>query len=124
MAPMSGSLYKNLVVWQSSVNMIKEVYKVADLLPRSEEYNLKQQLKRAVVSVALNIAEGKSRKTAKDFANFLNMAASSLAEVEAILSICEELNYLQDLGMIYSEIEGLGKMINALRNKLLQRKPL
>jgi len=81
-------LYKNLDVWQLSVNLIKDIYKSAASLPKSEEYILKQQLKRAVVSVALNIAEGKHRKTAKDFANFLNISAASLAEVDAILTIC------------------------------------
>jgi four helix bundle protein len=117
-----SNLYKKLEVWQLSVNLIKDIYKIADLLPKSEEYNLKQQLKRAVVSVALNIAEGKNRGTAKDFANFLNMSVSSLAEVEAILVICEELGYVNDLHSIYAEIEKTGKMINSLRSKLLIRK--
>ena len=78
---------------------------------------MKQQLKRAVVSVALNIAEGKNRKTSKDFANFLNISVSSLAEVETILTICEELDYLYD-NNDYSKIENFGKMLNALKSKL------
>lgn len=118
---MGGNLYKDLVVWQKSVVLIKEVYKIAELLPKTEEYNLKQQLKRAVVSVALNIAEGKSRKTVKDFAHFLNISAASLAEVEAILSICEELNFLRDIENIYKDIETLGKMLNSFKSKLLTR---
>jgi four helix bundle protein len=117
-----GNLYKDLAVWQLSVNLIKDIYTIADSLPKSEEYNLKQQLKRAIVSVALNIAEGKNRKTAKDFANFLNVSASSLAEVEAILVICEELNYAQGLNNTYLEIEKIGKMLNSFRSKLLTRK--
>lgn len=117
-----SNLYKKLEVWQLTVNLIKDIYKIADSLPKSEEYNLKQQLKRAVVSVALNIAEGKNRGTAKDFANFLNIAVSSLAEVEAILAICEELGYITDLDSIYAKIEKIGKMTNSLRSKLLIRK--
>ncbi len=78
---------------------------------------MKQQLKRAVVSVALNIAEGKNRKTSKDFANFLNISVSSLAEVETILTICEELDYLYN-NNVYSKIENFSKMLNALKNKL------
>jgi len=89
-------MYKELEIWQESVSLIKDVYKVADLLPKNEEYNLKQQLKRSIVSVALNIAEGKSRKTAKDFSNFLVIANGSLSEVEAILSICEVLGFIQE----------------------------
>ena len=119
---MAGNLYKDLVVWQLSVNLIKDVYTIAESLPKTEEYILKQQLKRAVISVALNIAEGKNRRTAKDFANFLNMSVASLSEVDAILMICEELHYLQELDSIHSDIEKLGKMINALRTKLLARK--
>lgn len=78
---------------------------------------MKQQLKRAVVSVALNIAEGKNRKTSKGFANFLNISVSSLAEVETILTICEELDYLYN-NNVYSKIENFGKMLNALKSKL------
>ncbi len=77
---MSNNLYRNLLMWQKSVSLIKEVYAQADKLPKSEEYNLKQQLKRAVVSVALNIAEGKNRKSSKEFINFLNISCGSLAE--------------------------------------------
>ncbi|HHT9138749.1 MAG TPA: four helix bundle protein [Candidatus Wunengus sp. YC60] len=88
---------------------------------KSEEYNLKQQLKRAVVAVALNIAEGKSCKTVKDFAHFLNMSVASLAEVEAILTICEELNFLRDIENIYQDTETLGKMLNSFKSKLIAR---
>lgn len=91
-------------------------------MPKSEEYFLKQQLKRAVVSIALNIAEGKHKKTAKDFANFLNISAASLAEVDAILAIGEELDYVQDLNSTYLEIEKSGKMLNSFRSKLLAKR--
>ena len=110
--------YKKLEIWALSVELIKAVYKICEKLPSCEEYNLKSQLRRAVVSIALNIAEGKSRKTAKDFSNFLNISAASLAEVGAIFNLCEELNYLQDLDKMYSNIEILGMKINALRNSL------
>lgn len=71
---MTRNLYRDLVVWQKSIVLIKEVYALSNQLPKSEEYNLKQQLKRAVVSVSLNIAEGKNRKSAKEFLQFLNIA--------------------------------------------------
>ena len=112
------SLYRELKVWNESVALIKEVYVLADRLPKSEDYNLKQQLKRAVVSVALNIAEGKGRRTVKEFSNFLNIAAGSLCEVEAILALCQELGYLTELGGIPPKIEVLGKMLTSFRNNL------
>jgi four helix bundle protein len=92
---LARNLYRDLLIWQKSMELIKDIYRISEMLPKSEEYNLKQQLRRAVISVSLNIAEGKNRKSSKDFANFLNMSAASLAEVDAILLICEELNYLK-----------------------------
>lgn len=110
--------YKDLIIWKESIELIKEIYTVAEKLPKSEEYNLKQQLRRAVISVALNIAEGKSRRTAKDFGSFLTIFAASLAEVEAILTICEELGFLKDYEKSKEKIIILTKRINSLRNKL------
>ena len=69
---MSRGLYKNLIVWQKSIELVKDIYILSESLPKSEEYNLKQQLKRAVISVSLNIAEGKTKRTSKNFAYFLN----------------------------------------------------
>lgn len=111
---MAKNLYRDLLVWQKSICLIKEVYAEADKLPKSEEYNLKQQLKRAVVSVSLNIAEGKNRRTAKDFINFLNISKGSLAETEAILIICSELGFLHVPEDLLSHIVELAKMINGL----------
>jgi len=111
---MAKNFYRDLLVWQKSVSLIKNVYAEADKLPKSEEYNLKQQLKRAVVSVALNIAEGKNRTTAKDFVHFLNIASGSLAETEAILLICTELGFLHVPDDLLFHIEELSKMINGL----------
>jgi four helix bundle protein len=121
---LARSYYRDLAVWQKSVELIKKVYGLAESLPKLEEYVLKQQLKRAVTSVALNIAEGKSRKSAKEFAQFLNISVASLAEVEAILLICEELGYLSALDSAYAEIESLGKMLNALRSRLYTKEQL
>lgn len=113
-------MYKNLKIWNSAILLIKKIYIYADKLPKSEEYNLKSQLKRAVISVALNIAEGKGRKTAKDFAHFLNMASASLAEIEGILLICQELEFFKIDEYILLEIETLDKMINSLYKKLTE----
>ncbi|MBN1474106.1 MAG: four helix bundle protein [Syntrophaceae bacterium] len=111
---MARNRYRDLLIWQKSVLLIKEIYAEAEKLPKSEEYNLKQQLKRAIVSVSLNIAEGKNRRTAKDFINFLNIAKGSLAETEAVLLICEELQYLHVSEGLFMRIEELAKMINGL----------
>lgn len=111
-------MHKQLDIWKDSIELIKIVYTIADLLPKSEEYNLKAQIKRAVVSVALNIAEGKNRQSAKDFAHFLNISVASLGEVQACLEICESLNFAQIDSEVYNKCKTLSYRINALKNKI------
>lgn len=115
-------MYKKLKIWNDSIELIKEVYCYAEMFPKSEEYNLKSQLKRAVVSVTLNIAEGKCRKTSKDFAHFLNIASASLSEVECILLISEKLGYINTNTSLFDKIKVLNKQINSLYNKLNMEK--
>ena len=111
-------MFKKLEIWNESITLIKEVYNIAENLPQIEDYNLKAQLRRAIVSVSLNIAEGKCRSTAKEFAHFLNTASASLYEVDAILVICKELNYINNIENTLKNTKILNKKINALRNKL------
>jgi four helix bundle protein len=106
--------FQELDVWKKSKGLIKTVYAIAEKLPKSEDYNLKQQLKRCIVSVSLNIAEGKNRYTDKEFANFINISKGSLAEAEAILVICEELHFFKVNPNVYNEITELGKMLTGL----------
>lgn len=112
-------MYRNLEVWKESIKLIKKIYLIAEYLPKSEEFNLKSQLKRAVVSVTLNISEGKCKSSAKDFVHFLNIASASLSEVETIIYICIELEYLKNtnIDIILNDIKILNKRINALRNR-------
>ncbi|MCL2799690.1 MAG: four helix bundle protein [Endomicrobia bacterium] len=117
---MVKTMYRELEIWKESISFIKEIYFISDKFPKSEEYNLKSQIRRASVSVSLNIAEGKCRHSAKDFAHFLNLSSSSLNEVDAILYICEKLNYINNTIAIHNNIKILGKRINSLRNKLLK----
>lgn len=119
---MAKNFYRDLLIWQKSISLIKEVYAEAEKLPRSEEYNLKQQLKRAVISVSLNIAEGKSRRTAKDFIHFLNISKGSLAETEAVLIICAELGFLKVPESLLLHIEELARMINSLIASMRRKK--
>ena len=114
-------MYKELDIWKESVNLIKDVYQIAEALPKSEEYNIKSQLKRAVVSVSLNIAEGKSRKTGKDFANFLSIASGSLTEVDAILSICQELGYFVYGNNLSNSVITLNRKINSMRSYIINK---
>ena len=113
-------MYKELKVWQKSMDLVVEVYKLCDKLPKTEEYNLKSQIKRAIVSVPLNIAEGKCRYSSNDFAHFLNIANASLTEVEVGLEIAVRLKFIDNYNHVKSNISELSKMLNALRSKITQ----
>ncbi|MBN2753872.1 MAG: four helix bundle protein [Candidatus Goldbacteria bacterium] len=115
------NVFRDLIIWRESIVLVKDIYKVADLLPKTEEYNLKQQLKRAVVSVSLNIAEGKNRKTGKDFLHFLSISSGSISEVEAILTLSEELGYIKVNDELRNKLDVLSRKINSFRKSLASK---
>ena len=110
--------YRNLKVWHKSLNLIKSVYSAAEKLPKCEESNLTQRLRQSSVAVALNIAEGKGRKTAREFSGFLDISAACLHEVEAVLVICLELGYLKSIDEIHAEIASLAKLLATFKGSL------
>ena len=83
---MIGS-YKDLEVWKLSIELVKEIYLVTKQFPKNEEFGLVQQLKRAVVSISCNIAEGKTRGHRKEYIQFLYISLGSCAEVNTQLVI-------------------------------------
>ena len=95
--------YHKLLVWQRAKELVLLVYKHTEDFPKSEEFGLKGQLRRAAVSVALTIVEGYRRQTTKDYLHFLNIAEGSIIEVEAALEICYELAFLSRIA--YEELE-------------------
>jgi four helix bundle protein len=115
--------YKDLKVWQKSMDLTIEVYSLVKSLPREELYGLSDQMRRAAVSVPSNIAEGEGRNSEKDFVRFLAQARGSLWELSAQLDICERLNYLdkQKTEVAHGMIIEIGKMINALSSSILSR---
>jgi four helix bundle protein len=107
--------FKNLEVWQKSVSFATEIYLITKLFPKEEIYGLTSQLRRASVSISSNIAEG-SKKSKKEFANFIKIAQGSGAEIETQLIISKNLNYLQDkkLQELLFELESIMKMLSRL----------
>src|ERR1051326_1321522 len=85
--------YKDLIVWQKSIDLIDEVYRLCRAFPKSETYGLSSQLQRAAVSVAANIAEGSGRDSTKEFIHHLAFSLGSLAEVETYLVLSSRLTY-------------------------------
>lgn len=85
--------YKNLVLWQESKSLTVLVYKLTDSFPKSEEFGLKGQMRRASVSVMSQIAEGWLRKSTKDKLHYLEIAEGSLLEVESQAEVAKEVGY-------------------------------
>ena len=117
--------YKELVVWQRSMQLVREVYRLVKFLPSDERYALSDQLRRAVVSISSNIAEGYARKSQKEYVNFLSIALGSNAEVETQLLICVELGYIQqeDLSTAIGLVEEVRKMLIKMRQSILDTQP-
>ena len=111
-----SSDYRDLKVWQKAIELTSEVYKLVKLLPNEERYALSDQIRRAVVSVPSNIAEGRGRGTNKEFVRYLLMSRVSLWEVFSQLEICERLQYLnhEEMANARQLITEISKMINAL----------
>ena len=112
--------YRDLVVWQKGMELAEEAYKLVKLMPRAEEYRLASQLLRAAASVPANIAEGNSRGTRRDYANFISIARGSVAEVDTFLQLavrCTLLN-AQQAERALSLSDELGRMLNVLRRRL------
>lgn len=114
--------YKELVVWQKSIELVKETYGLVKLLPKEETYALSDQMRRAVVSIPSNIAEGFARKYTKEFVNFISIALGSNAELETQLTICMELKYIRhdDAIIAFGLIEEIRKMLIVMRNNLIK----
>src|SRR4029077_20907026 len=92
--------FRNLRAWQRAVDLAVLSKDVAAALPATERFVLADQWRRAAYSVVLNIAEGASRRGPKEFRRYLDMARSSLHEIEAILALAERLGYLKDVDLI------------------------
>lgn len=86
--------FKKQVIWQRSHTLTLEIYKATKSFPKEELYGLTSQIRRAIVSVPTNIAEGCGRRTNAELANFLNIASGSASEVEYELLIAKELEYI------------------------------
>ena len=112
--------YKELIVWQKSMDLVVEVYRLVKKLPKEETYALSDQMRRAVVSIPSNIAEGKNRSSEKDYLRFLFIARGSRAEVETQLLICVRLDYLEEAEVEYALnlCSEVGKMLSTMISKM------
>ena len=112
--------YRELIVWQKSMGLVKEIYALVKLFPKEETYALSDQMRRAVVSIPSNIAEGHSRNSCKEYVQFLYIARGSKAELETQLLVAASLGYISNnqAESVLNTCAEIGKMLNSLLKKL------
>ena len=115
--------FKNLDGYKEAKNLVKMVYGLIEQFPKVETYALCDQLRRAVISVPSNIAEGSGRTSAKDQAHFFEMAFGSLMEVHCQMDIACDLGYITqtELTKIEEQIRKIAAILSGLRSHCLQR---
>jgi four helix bundle protein len=112
--------YRDLLVWQKSMDLVVASYEIAKRLPHHENFGLISQIQRAAVSIPANIAEGHGRRHTGDYMHHLSMARGSLLELETHLLIAARLKYLEakDIESTLQLTDELGRMISGLIRKL------
>ncbi len=115
--------YKELIVWQKSMSLVNEIYKLTQDFPQEERFGLTNQMRRSAVSIPSNIAEGWGRSTTGNYLQFLRVSKGSLYELETQLAIASSLNFTPNISKSQSLIIEIGKMLNTLIKKLEQKSP-
>jgi four helix bundle protein len=115
--------YKDLIVWQKSIALVTEIYKLTKTFPAEEKFGIVNQLNRAVVSIPANIAEGWGRESSKNYLQFLRISRGSLMETETLLVISKNLNYIDDenFRMISEKLDETGKILQGLIKGVQQK---
>ena len=111
--------YKNLEAYKESKTLVKQVYALLKKFPKEEQYALCDQLRRAVISVPSNIAEGSGRYSVKEQLHFIEIAYGSLLEVECQIDIAHDVKYVSDSEFVNvnNQIDKVSTLLSGLRNK-------
>ena len=112
--------HKDLDVWKFSIDLVINIYKLLKKFPDDEKYGIISQMKRCVVSIPSNIAEGAARSSSKEFAHFLSISLGSLAELETQIIISEKLNFISENEMnnLLGNLTTIRKMLLGLKKSL------
>ncbi|MEX2185356.1 MAG: four helix bundle protein [Pirellulales bacterium] len=108
--------FRDLEVWQRAMDLASEVYSLSASFPKAEQYGLTSQIRRSAVSVPSNIAEGHSRKSTREFLNFLSIALGSVAEVQTQTELAHRFGYFDNAKntTIQDQTDAVGRLLNAL----------
>ncbi|WP_291871200.1 four helix bundle protein [Maribacter sp.] len=109
--------YKELDVWSQARKLVKSVYVITEFFPKQEQYGLTSQIRRCVVSVSSNIAEGCGRRTSADTIRFLHISRGSLYELETQLILANDLEYIKsDINIVLGDVERVKKLLSGFIN--------
>ncbi len=113
-------MYRNLDAWKKSYSLGLEIYKITKKFPKEELFGMTSQLRRATTSISVNIAEGNSRNSNKDFARFLSISRGSASEVEVWLSFARDLNYItiDEFDFLQKQIDDVKALLFGLQKSL------
>src|SRR3954464_8201601 len=115
--------FRDLTVWQKSVDLAEAVYRLTRQYPRDELFGLTAQLRSAAISVSSNIAEGNGRGSTRDYLRFLRISKGSVNEVRSLLRVSVRLQVASDadVGGIEALLEEISRMLAALTKSLMKR---
>lgn len=114
--------FRNIKAWHRAHGLTLQVYKITESFPKEELYGLTSQLRRAIISVPTNIAEGCGRDTDPELARFIDIAAGSASEVDYLLLLAKELSYLEKESYrnLFDELTMVRKMLTSLNKTIRQ----
>lgn len=110
--------HNDLTVWRKSIDLVDDIYRETMNWPKEEIYGLTNQVRRAAVSIASNIAEGAARGSHKDFSRFIYISLGSLAEVETQIIIAKRLGYSSETLTFDSLLQEIRRMLIGLNRSL------
>jgi four helix bundle protein len=117
---MAVKSFRDLEVWQLSMEMVESVYRITSGLPDHERYGLTSQTRRAAVSIPANIAEGHNRRLEKPYRNHVNIALGSQAEIDTLLELTTRLKFLRTSSLVElnEQVRRVGQMLFGLHRSL------
>lgn len=114
--------HKDLKVWQESMILVEEIYKITSKFPKEELFDLTSQMKRAAVSVPSNIAEGSGRKGSAELMRFLYISLGSLSELDTQLEIAERLSFINKQEETVKRFYYIKKYVSKINSKFKRKK--
>jgi len=115
---MEDSNFKKLIVWQKAMDLVDEVYALQRGLPKAEIFALGDQMRRAVVSIPSNIAEGHGRGSRKDYVHFLQIARGSVYEIITQLNIAHRQKFISYVSDVESHATEIARILNTMISRL------